>query len=94
MTEITVDIDQNLLCEDIPIWAHNYLTQHEILFTLKALPKEMRYSVVQDWSQNETFSSNTNLSKVLMALRVNEAGNLVFFWPSEAEKTMFFLKWS
>ena len=94
MTEITVDIDQDLMCEAIPIWAYNYLTRHEILFTLKVLPKQMRFSVVQAWSQNEEFSKNINLSKALKVLRVNESGNVVFFWSCEAEMTMFFVKWS
>lgn len=95
MTEITIDIDDedDLLCENIPSWAYNYLSKNEMLFTFKGLTKHKRFLAVQDWRKNEFFCNGTNLSQVLKVMRINEAGNLVFFWNTEAEMTMFLLQW-
>ena len=94
MIEKIIDIDGDLLSQDMPAWANNFLTTHEILFTLKVLPKDKRSSVIEEWRKNENMSKNLKLEDLMKIIRIDNDGKIIFHWNTEPEMTMFILKWS
>jgi len=74
--------------EKMPRWAVNYLEKNNLFKPIGWIKRECRHEKLLDLLKGHL---GTNYSNVFY---FNKKGDVVFFWPTAAEKTLFLLKWS
>lgn len=80
----------------IPKWAENFLKSFEILDFLqviKVTKRQFAFDKLLNDEEYKKFREEFRITELTENIYINKKGDVVFYWNSPAEKTMFFLKW-
>ena len=84
MIKVAVKIDRG---NDLPNWAKKYLLQNNLLQFLQVLKKPRRAEGFKRLVQDPM------LAFAESQIYVNAKGEVVFFWPTKHEQSIFLFKW-
>ena len=92
MIKTAVDIHRTT----IPKWAENFLNSFEILDFLqviKVTKRQFAFDMLLNDKEFKDFREEFRIAELKESIYINKKGDVVFYWNTSAEKTMFFLKW-
>ena len=72
----------------MPRWAVNYFEKNNLLDDILMIKRDRRHNAFFDMMKKIGKLDYSNV------FYINKKGDVVFFWPTAAEKTLFLLKWS
>jgi hypothetical protein len=80
----------------IPNWAEKFLNSYEILDLLqviKVTKRQIAFDKFLNDNEMKDFREEFKINELVKTIYINKKGDVVFYWNTPAEKTMFFLKW-
>ena len=86
MIKTAINPDDDI--EKMPSWAVKYLEKNDLFDDILMIKKDRRHEKLLDLLKRHRGIDYSNV------FYFNKKGDVVFFWPTAAEKTLFLLKWS